>query len=136
MIETFPADRVPDGAVFGPHHAYLGLLLALLAVALVWDDATGAEPWVGAAALLAASFAFATIWKFYPQTGAALALAGIVIALASTLLPFWSSYPWLGPRGVLLVGAIVALDDVAEHAFGVPTPLDWLWTHHLVQHIH
>jgi len=132
---NFPHDTIPDGAVFAPHHAYLGILIAVLAVALVWDDAAGAEPWVGAAALLLASFAFALVWPYYDSTGAVLALAGIGIALASTCSPFWTAYPWIGPRGVLLVGAIVALDDVAEHAFGVWTPLDALWKAHIVQHL-
>lgn len=133
---TFPADRVPDGAALAPHHLYVGLLLALLAIAVVWDDAAGSEPWVGAVGLLTASFAFATVWTYYPVSGAVLSLLGVGIALASTVLPFWASYPWVGARGVLLLGAIVALDDVAEHAFGVPTPLDWLWANHIVQHIH
>ncbi len=132
---AFPVDSIPDGAVFAPHHTYSGLLLALLAVALVWDDAAGKEPWVGAAALLLASFAFASIWPFYDVTGATLALASVGVAIASTCSPFWASYPWVGPRGVLLFGALVALDDVAEHAFGVQTPLDWLWTTHIAQHI-
>lgn len=135
MIENFPHDSIPDGAVFAPHHAYIGLLLALLAVALVWDDAAGAEPWVGAAALLAASFAFGLVWPFYDVTGATMALATVAVAGASAFSPFWTSYPWIGPRGVLLLGALIALDDVAEHAFGIPTPLDWLWANHLVQHI-
>lgn len=135
MWENFPADSIPDGAVFAPHHAYIGFAIALLALALVWDDAVGKEPWVGAAALLLASFAFALVWPYYDSTGAVLALAGVGVALASTGSPFWSSYPWVGPRGVLLVGAIVALDDVAEHAFGVWTPLDALWKAHIVQHL-
>lgn len=137
MLETFPADTVPDGAVFGPHHAYIGLLLALLAVAMVWDNAPHKEPLLTAAALLGAIFAFATVWPFYPATGALLTLAGVAVAiLGPVFLPFWSSYAWLGPRGVAILGAFVALDDVAEHAFGIPTPLEWLWTTHLAQHIH
>lgn len=135
MMENFPHQSVPDGAVFAPHHAYIGLLLALLALALVWDDATGAEPWVGAAALLAASFAFALVWPHYDLAGALLALAAVVVAGASAFSPFWTTYPWIGPRGVLLLGALVALDDVVEHAIGVTTPLDWLWKTYLVQHI-
>jgi len=135
MSATFPADTVPDGAALAPHHTYIGLLLALLALALVWDDAAGKEPWLGAAALLAVCFAFASVWPFYDAAGAALSLAGVGIALASTCSPFWQSYAWIGPRGVLLVGAIVALDDVAEHAFGVWTPLDALWKAHIVQHL-
>lgn len=127
VLQSFPHDSVPDGAVFAPHHAFIGLLLALLAVALVWDDAPGAEPWVGALALLAASFGFALVWPYYAVSGATLALAGVGVALASTCSPFWQAYPWVGPRGVLLLGAAVALDDVAEHAFGIWTPLDWVW---------
>jgi len=135
MSTAFPHDSVPDGAVFAPHHAYIGLLLALLALALVWDDAAGKEPWVGAAALLLACFAFATVWPFYAETGAVLAVGGVGVALASAWSPFWSTYPWVGPRGVLLVGALVALDDVAEHAFGIWTPLDWLWKTHIFEYI-
>ena len=136
-VKAFPSDLVPDGAVFGPHHLYIGLLLALLAVAIVWDDAANREPWVGAAALLAAAFSFATVWKFYPVTGALLSIVALLIAvLAPMLLPFWREYALIGPRGVALLGALIALDDVAEHAFGIPTPLDWLWKTHLVQHIH
>ena len=136
IVSGFPHDAVPDGAVLGPHHAHIGVLLALLAVALAWDDVAGKEPWVGAVALLGTSFAFITVWPYYPVTGAALSLAGVVVALASTCSPFWLGTPWIGPRGVLLLGTIVAFDDVAEHAFGIWTPLDWLWTHHIVQHIH
>ena len=132
---TFPHDAVPDGAALAPHHLYVGLLLALLALAVVWDDRAGAEPWVGAVGLLVAVFAFASIWTYYPETGAALSLAGVAIALVAPWLQFWSARPWLGARGLLLVGALVALDDVAEHAFGIPTPLDWLWANQLVQHI-
>lgn len=132
----WPVDSVPDGAALAPHHVYIGLLLAFLALALVWDDAAGAEPWVGAVGVLTASFAFASIWTWYPETGALLSLAGVGVALVAPFLAFWSSYPWIGPRGMLLLGAIVALDDVAEHTFGVPTPLDWLWTTHLVRYIH
>lgn len=136
-MSGFPHHSVPDGAVLGPHHVYVGLLLALLAVALVWDDAAGKEPWVGAAAIMLATFAFLTVWPFYPVTGAVLALMGVAVAVASPLvLPFWAGYDWLGPRGVALLGALIALDDAVEHAFGIPTPLDWAWKTHLVQHIH
>jgi hypothetical protein len=135
MSATFPADTVPDGAVLAPHHAYIGLMLALLALAIVWDDAAGEEPLVGAVAVLAATFAFLSIWPFYPVTGAALSLAAVGLALVAPWIQFWSGYAWIGPRGLLLVGALVALDDVAEHAFGIWTPLDWFWKAHLFQHI-
>jgi len=108
MIVGFPFDAIPDGRVFSPHHAYIGLLLALLAVGMVWDNAPRKEPLITAAALVGGVFAFATIWPYYPVTGAALALAGVVLALlAPVLLPFWDVYPWVGPRGVVVVGASV-----------------------------
>ena len=133
---TFPHESVPDGAALAPHHAYVGLLLALLAVALVWDDAAGKEPWAVAAGIGLALFAFASIWTWYPETGAVLAVLGVAVAVvAPVALPFWASYPWVGPRGVALLGALVAADDVVEHAFGVATPLDWLWTTHIAQFI-
>lgn len=136
MSATFPADTVPDGAALAPHHAFVGLLLALLAVALVWDDASGKEPWAVATGIGLALFAFASIWPYYAEAGAALALVGVAVAIvAPVAFPFWSSYVWVGPRGLALLGALVALDDVAEHAFGIPTPLDWLWKAHLVQYI-
>jgi hypothetical protein len=78
---TFPYESVPDGAVFAPHHLYVGLLVA--------------------------GFSFALVWRFYPVTGA------------------------LGT----LLGVLVALDDAVSHAFGVWTPLDWVWTVHVAQHI-
>ncbi len=130
----FPADAIPDGAALAPHHAHIGLLLALLAVALVWDDAAGKEPWAVAGGIMLALFAFASIWTYYPETGAGLALFGVAVAIvAPVALQFWQSYPWIGPRGVALLGALVAADDVIEHAFGVRTPLDWFWTEFLVR---
>lgn len=45
------------------------------------------------------TFAFVSIWDLYPVTGA----------------------------GLVLVGLAVAVDDALSHAFGIPTPLDWLW---------
>jgi len=133
----FPADAIPDGAALAPHHAYVGLLLALLAIALVWDDAAGKEPWAVAGGIALALFAFASVWTFYPETGAVLALLGVAVAVvAPVALQFWAGYAWFGPRGLALLGAVVALDDVLEHALGITTPLDWLWTTHIAQHLH
>ena len=77
----FPAERIPDGAIFAPHHLYVGLLVA--------------------------GFSFALVWRYYPVTGSA---------------------------GTLL-GVLIALDDAVSHAFGIPTPLDWVWTAYLAQFI-
>lgn len=47
-----------------------------------------------------AVFGFAFTWDLYPVTGAALTVAG----------------------------TLILADDVLSHAFGVPTPLDTLWS--------
>lgn len=69
----FPAEAEPDGDVLAPHHFYIG---------------------VGAAV-----FGFASVWPYYPVTGASMTILGVLIVA----------------------------DDVLSHAFGVPTPLDLVW---------
>jgi len=49
--------------------------------------------------VMAATFGFAFVWPSYPPAGATLTV----------------------------VGALVMLDDVLSHAFGVPTPIDYVW---------
>ncbi len=121
----FPHENVPDGAVGGPHHLYIGVLVVLVAVWIVSDNRPHQEPLVAAVGALTALFAFATIWPYYHGTGAALTLAGLLVALIGICWPggIWAGYP-LRWRFVALVGLLIALDDVAEHAFGVWTPLD------------
>jgi len=63
----------PDGNALAPHHFYVGVALAL--------------------------FGFASIWPYYPATGA----------------------------GFAFIGLLVALDDAIEHMTGFPTPLDQVW---------
>jgi len=46
-----------------------------------------------------ALFGFASIWPYYPATGA----------------------------GFAFIGLLVALDDVIDHMTGFPTPLDQMW---------
>lgn len=124
----FPHDTIPDGATWAPHHLYLGVLVATVALFVVWNDYRRAEPWILLAALLGAAFAFATVWRYYHVAGALLTLALLVVALAAPVVfPFWRDYAWIGPRGAALVGVLVSLDDAVEHAFGVWTPLDWFW---------
>lgn len=49
--------------------------------------------------VLVACFGFISVWPFYAETGAVM----------------------------VLVGLLVALDDALSHAFGIWTPLDWVW---------
>ncbi|QLG27714.1 hypothetical protein HUG10_09185 [Halorarum halophilum] len=133
MMGGFPHHSVPDGATWAPHHYYLGVLLAAVALLVVWDDRSQVEPWALLVALLAGSFAFALVWRYYAVAGAVLTLAALGIGLALPIVgPFWQSYPWVGARGVAILGVLVAADDALEHAFGIWTPLDWFWRAWLV----
>ncbi|ELZ41619.1 hypothetical protein [Halorubrum tebenquichense] len=75
MSEIFDPEEEPDGDALAPHHFYVGVALAL--------------------------FGFASIWPYYPVTGASFAF----------------------------IGLLVALDDVIEHMTGFPTPLDKIWNY-------
>lgn len=125
---TLPAEAVPDGAVFAPHHLTWGALVCLFVCAVVWDDHRHAEPVVAAAGMLLALFGFLFTWKLYPGLGAFLTLTGCLaatISLARSSL-WWTKYP-ARPHIVAMAGAFVALDDAVSHAFGVWTPVDFLW---------
>lgn len=50
---TFPAEAVPDGDIFAPHHLYIGLAITL--------------------------FGFMFAWANYPKLGASITAAGIAI---------------------------------------------------------
>lgn len=50
----FPADPVPDGNVFLPHHIFLGVFLLL--------------------------YGFVFVWPHYPRPGAVIALLGLAVA--------------------------------------------------------
>ena len=52
---TFPVESVPDGDPTGPHHLYIGLLMA--------------------------GFAFWAVWQYYPVVGASGTLLGLLVAL-------------------------------------------------------
>jgi len=132
---SFPHEAVPDGAVFGPHHLYVGLLVLLIAVFVVADDYRQREPLVAIVGAVLALFAFATVWPFYSGTGAAGALAGCTLALVGVCWPggMWAAYP-LKWRLVAFAGVLIAADDAVSHAFGVWTPLDagWGQVYHLL----
>lgn len=66
-------EKEPDGDAAAPHHFYIGVFVSV--------------------------FGFASVWPYYSNTGAVMAIAGLLIAL----------------------------DDAIEHATPYPTPLDQLW---------
>jgi uncharacterized membrane protein len=125
----FPSETIPDGDVLAPHHLYFGVLALLLVAWVVSDDYRDREAWAIAVGALAALVGFTLTWRHYPTVGAAMTLAGLSAALvALTVRPYWAAYSWLGFRGAALLAVSIALDDAVEHALGVPTPLDELWS--------
>ncbi|MFC7204716.1 hypothetical protein ACFQJC_14445 [Haloferax namakaokahaiae] len=132
----FPVEHVPDGHIFAPHHLYIGVLLAAVALAAVWDNNRRAEPVGGAVAVGVSTFGFALTWRYYPVTGATLALGGLLGALSAFPL---ERDVWADARTryavLFILGVLVALDDVVSHSFGVWTPLDALWKAHLIQFV-
>ncbi|MGB9987325.1 hypothetical protein [Salarchaeum japonicum] len=130
---TFPAEHVPDGAVFAPHHLTWGVLVVVFAAWIVSDNYPRREPLFAMAGAGLALFAFLFVWRFYPAAGAALALTGVTMTFAGILYPggVWAAYP-LRWRVLAFVGAVVALDDAVSHAFGVWTPVDAAWRAFLI----
>lgn len=122
-----PAEAVPDGFAWAPHHLTWGLLITLLIVFIVWDDYRRKEPVITTGAVGLALFSFLFIWPFYPVLGALGTLAGVSAALAVALAPGeWDVYP-TRYRILAASAALIALDDAVSHAFGVWTPVDALW---------
>ncbi|WP_210423478.1 hypothetical protein [Halorussus marinus] len=130
MFGRFPYEAEPDGAVFGPHHFYLGVLLVLLACWVV-SDGDDRRPWFVAGLSVFAVFSFALTWPYYPEFGALCVLAALALATVPAVLrPLW----WrtgLTVQAGLLAGLFVAWDDALSHALGWRTPLDSVWNDHL-----
>jgi hypothetical protein len=130
----FPHETIPDGAVFAPHHYTYLLGAALLLVAAVWDNYRCKEPLLTGAGLLAGLFGFLFVWPYYPVAGAALAVGAPTLAVLVMLFgsaglgigDVWDEYPLRYRFGAILL-TLGGLDDAVEHAFGVTTPLDYLW---------
>lgn len=122
----FPAERLPDGVILTTHHFTYAMLFAFLGLLVVWDNYRRREPVITAIAILAALVGFVLAWRFHPVTGAVLALVGSTLGIVLPLTTQWRGYPrkW---RLWVVGWSAVALDDAISHAFGVWTPLDWMY---------
>lgn len=131
MLEGFPADRVPDSAIFAPHHYTYALIVALLLAFVVWDDYRDREPLAVVFSILFGLFGFLFVWPYYPVTGAIMSLAGLAGAGAALLRSKWGAWD---RRIRIAIGVLllVAADDALEHAFGVFMPLDYIWKVYLI----
>lgn len=126
---TFPYDTVPDGAVMAPHHLYIGFGLLVVAILIVWDDRP-ADPVATLLSALAVFFGFLFVWPYYAVVGAAMTLFGLAAAPVAAYVDrdvFLEARSTKTAIGMAVAGWLIAVDDVIEHAFGIPTPLDLLF---------
>jgi len=123
---TWPYHTVPDGNAALPHHYFLALLLALVPVLIVWDNHRRREPWLCLVGVVGGLFSFGMIWPRYPVIGAVLALVANAVVLLAPFRPTWRRWPRRHAVAVVLL-ALVAADDVVQHAFGWATPIDHVW---------
>lgn len=139
---TFPAEAIPDGALLAPHHFIYGCWAALLTLSVLWNDLKRREPIVVAVLICVALFGWYHIWQWYPVTGAVLTFVAPLVAITWILTGYffldemtvWNEYPPIFSIMVIF-WLLVALDDVVSHAFGVPTPLDFIWIEFIAEHI-
>lgn len=135
----FPAETVPDGSVAWPHHYALGLYLVALAALVALNDTRTTDPLAVLAGAGIGLFSWFHLWGTgYPVAGALASILGVVVVglavVRSVSLPvigiqiggFRSRYG-RDHAIVVLVGLVVAFDDWVSHAFGIWTPLDWIW---------
>lgn len=138
---SFPAEAVPDGALFAPHHFLYGCYLALVVCWVVGDDYRHVEPLGVLLGLGLALFGWAHLWRFYPVAGALFVLGGLAVATLAvpfgieisgyTVGGFYARYGWWATV-VLGLWLAFAWDDAISHVFGVWTPVDAAWRAWLV----
>ncbi|WP_435175249.1 hypothetical protein [Halorussus sp. AFM4] len=121
---NFPAESIPDGALYAPHHYLYALYLVLFVSARKWDIYPREEPVFVAGSALAGLFGWVHVWRYYPAPGAVLCLLGAVGVILGGVVTTRYGLRW---RLSVVWTGLVALDDAVSHAFGVWTPLDWLW---------
>ncbi|MFC4553194.1 MULTISPECIES: hypothetical protein [Halorussus] len=117
----FPAETVPDGALFGPHYFLYSLYLVLFACARKWDLYPRKEPVLVAGSACAGLFGWVHLWRYYPAAGATLCLLGAAGTVVGGLVTTRYGLRW---RLYVVWTGLVATDDAISHAFGVWTPID------------
>jgi hypothetical protein len=96
---------------------------------MVWDDRP-ADPVATLLSGMLTLFGFLWVWPFYPVVGAAMSLTGLAAAPLAGYVDrdvFREARSTKTAVGMAVVGWLIAVDDVVEHAFGVATPLDTLF---------
>lgn len=118
----FPHEAVPDGAVFAPHHFWIGAVLVAFALIRVGERRKIGAWWTGLV-LAGCVFAFGSVWPTFPVLGASMTIvASVWLGVAIVSLRESTFGWWLAVGGYLLL-----VDDVLQHSFGWPMPVDVVW---------
>jgi len=129
-------ETVPDGSVFHPHHFTYAAIATLLVALRHWDDEPDKEPIGVVFGVTMSLFGWFFMWSEFarrPEAGATVVLLGLTVALISlTVRSVWRGVYPTSSRLAAFTTLLIASDDVLNHAFGVATPLDWLWTAYFV----
>lgn len=128
----FPHDAIPDGNIMIPHHFTYFALLAFILTMVVWDDYRDKEPIGTVSGIILSFYAWFLLWNGYNAAlGAILTLTGLTIALGCAIgRKVWKEDYSQPIRYSVILLLLAASDDVLEHAFGIWTPLDWIWNHY------
>lgn len=90
----FPAENIPDGWIWYPHHFWTGLFVALLAI---YADGRDGKPVGTVAGMLAAVYGWLFLWQnaTSPLWGAVFSLVGVTGAIVAVALgPYWTNTAW------------------------------------------
>lgn len=113
--------------MFFPHHLYLGVLVAAVAVAsTAWVADREGFPGVVMGALAGTWFSFMFVWPSSPNyhaPGALLCLVTLGAATAAIFVRRFWRVGWTYPRIGVAAGLLIAWDDIIDHALHVDTPL-------------
>lgn len=130
----FPYHDFSTLAVLTSHHFTYFTLAALLVCAWVHDGWKGedpTDPYFVEFGCLFALFSFLFVWGGNkPALGAIFTMVCLVVATFGVVFRdvWWTTY-YPRPLLAVLVCLAAAWDDVLQHAFGWPMPLDWAWKH-------
>ena len=125
---TFPAEQVPDGSFFLPHH-FLYPLYGVLAIYLLKLNDEEPQPWVIFVSAIIALVGWFHFWPYYHGTGAIIALVGVLGVIGGGLA--YSDIPTRWRASVVGLG-LFAFDDWVDHALGVDTPVSIIFTEYIM----
>lgn len=90
----FPAENIPDGWIWYPHHFWTGLFVAVLAI---YADGRDGKPVGTVGGILLSVYGWLFLWQraTSPLWGAVFSLIGVTAAtLAVVVGPHWVTTPW------------------------------------------